>query len=143
MSSESPRYPPIPRPRHDGWTTEKQKIFIRTFAMTRNVSRSAAAAGMSRESAYRLRRRAEGAALAQSWDWILSLSPLPPQAPQVPSRGHGEGHARRIADLHFAGALSGKGHKSHGSHNIATHRQASPPKSRAELQAIVDRSCAG
>ena len=65
--------PPIPRPRHDGWTNDKQKIFIRVLAVTRNVSRAAAAAGMSRESAYRLPRRAEGVALAQTWE----LDPQP------------------------------------------------------------------
>jgi hypothetical protein len=84
--------PPIPTPRHDGWKVEKQKIFIRTLAMTRNVSRAAAAAGMSRESAYRLRRRADGAALARTWDWILSLPPMP--------KGLAEDHARRVANLH-------------------------------------------
>lgn len=102
MSSPATRQTPISCPRHDGWTVDRQKIFIRTLAMTRNVSRAAAAAGMSRESAYRLRRRAEGVALSQTWDWILSLPPVP--------RGHSEGHARRVADLHCAGAFSGKGH---------------------------------
>lgn len=134
--------PPIPTPRHDGWTVERQKIFIRTLAITRNVSRAAAAAGMSRESAYRLRRRAEGIALAQSWDWILSLPPKP--------KGHTEDHARRVADLHCASLSAGKGHDGHGSHKIASHRQ--PParawpeyagKSRAELEAMIDRACDG
>jgi len=135
MSSPAPRQPPIPCPRHDGWTTDKQKIFIRSLAMTRNVSRAAAAAGMSRESAYRLRRRTEGVALAQTWDWILSLPPFP--------GGHSEDHARRVADLHCAGAFPGNGHKNHGSHKTATHRQAAPPKSRADLQTVIDRACDG
>ncbi len=142
MSSSAPRHPPIPTPRHDGWTVERQKIFIRTLAMTRNVSRAAAAAGMSRESAYRLRRRADGFALADSWDWILRLPPKP--------ESHGEDHALRVAELHCAGLPQGKGHKGHGSHKIAPHRQ--PParaypdlggKSRAELQAMIDRAGGG
>ena len=140
MSSQPPRHPPIPTPRHDGWTIDRQKIFIRSLAMTRNVSRAAAAAGMSRESAYRLRRRAEGVALAESWDWILSLPPKP--------EGHGEDHALRVADLHCASLSAGKGHIGHGSHKTAPHRQ--PPlrawpeyagKSRAQLQAMIDRAC--
>jgi len=133
MSSSPPCHLPIPRPRHDGWTVDKQKIFIRTLAATRNVSRAAAAAGMSRESAYRLRRRAEGVALAQTWDWILSLPPRP--------QGHDEGHARLVADLHAAGAFSGEGHKRHGSHKIATHGQPPASRSRAELEAIIARAC--
>ena len=133
MSNRPTRVPPIPRQRHDGWTDDKQKIFIRALATSRNVSRAAAAAGMSRESAYRLRRRAEGVALAQSWDWILSLPPRP--------QSHSEGHARRVADLHVASAFSGKGGEGHGSHRIATHRQAEPPKSRADLEAIIARAC--
>ena len=133
MTSPATRYPPITRPRHDGWTADKQKIFIRVLATSRNVSRAAAAAGMSRESAYRLRRRAEGVALAQTWDWILSLPPRP--------QSHNEGHARRVADLHVAGAFSGKGGESHGSHKIAIHRQAPASGSRLDLEAIIDRAC--
>ena len=133
MSIPPTSQPPIPRPRRDGWTVDKQKTFIRVLACSRNVTRAAAAAGMSRESAYRLRRRAEGVALAQTWDWILSLPPRPQR--------HSEDHARRVADLHCAGAFSGKGHKSHGSHKIATHGQPPATKSRADLQAIIARAC--
>jgi len=135
MSSPATRKLPVAKPRHDGWTVERQKIFIRTLGLTRNVSRAAAAAGMSRESAYRLRRRAEGVALAQTWDSILSLPPFP--------GGHSEDHARRVADLHGVAAFAGKVHQDHGSHKTATHRQPGPAKSRAELQSFIDRACAG
>jgi hypothetical protein len=56
------------RPRYDGWTEEKQRRFIEVLADTGLVSAAAAAVGMSRESAYRLRRSADGAAFARAWD---------------------------------------------------------------------------
>ena len=56
------------RPRHDGWTEEKQRRFIEALADTGLVSHSARAVGMSRESANRLRRSPHGAAFARAWD---------------------------------------------------------------------------
>jgi hypothetical protein len=43
--------------RRDGWTAERQRRFLDTLWRTGSVSAAAASAGMSRESAYRLRRR--------------------------------------------------------------------------------------
>ena len=56
------------RPRYDGWTEEKQRRFIEILADTGLVSVAAKAVGMSRESAYRLRRSPHGAAFARAWD---------------------------------------------------------------------------
>lgn len=56
------------RPRYDGWTEEKQRRFIETLADTGLVSAAAKAVGMTRETAYRLRRSAHGAAFARAWD---------------------------------------------------------------------------
>lgn len=56
------------RPRHDGWTEEKQRRFIEALADTGLVSNAAKTVGMSRESANRLRRSAHGAAFARAWD---------------------------------------------------------------------------
>jgi hypothetical protein len=56
------------RPRYDGWTEEKQRRFIEMLADTGLVSAAAKAVGMSRESAYRLKRSAHGAAFARAWD---------------------------------------------------------------------------
>ena len=56
------------RPRLDGWTEEKQRRFIETLADTGLVGVAAKAVGMSRETAYRLRRSAHGAAFARAWD---------------------------------------------------------------------------
>lgn len=63
------RWVPVRRkPRFDGWTEEKQRRFIETLADTGLVGGAAKAIGMSRESAYRLRRSPHGAAFARAWD---------------------------------------------------------------------------
>ena len=54
--------------RLDGWTEEKQRRFIETLADTGLVSLAAKAVGMSRESAYQLRRSPHGAPFARAWD---------------------------------------------------------------------------
>jgi hypothetical protein len=56
------------RPRHDGWTEEKQRRFIEALADTGLVSHAAKAVGMGRASANRLRRSPHGAAFARAWD---------------------------------------------------------------------------
>lgn len=56
------------RPRLDGWTEEKQRRFIETLADTGLVRLAAREVGMSRESAYRLRRAPHGGAFARAWD---------------------------------------------------------------------------
>ena len=56
------------RPRTDGWTEEKMRRFIETLADTGQVSLAAKAVGMSRESAYKLRRAPHAAAFARAWD---------------------------------------------------------------------------
>ena len=66
MSPSSP-----PKIRRDGWTAERQLRFLDVLARTGSVTRAAAAAGMSRESAYRLRARRDGALFAIAWDRAL------------------------------------------------------------------------
>ena len=60
--------PPTPT-RRDGWSAERQLRFLDTLGRTRSVTTAARAAGMSRESAYRLRARA--ALFALLWDRAL------------------------------------------------------------------------
>ena len=63
------RWVPVRRvPRRDGWTEEKQRRFIETLADTGQVSLACKAVGLSRESAYKLRRSPHGAAFARAWD---------------------------------------------------------------------------
>ena len=57
-----------PKPRFDGWTPARQLAFLETLARTRSVSAAAKSVGMSREGAYRLRRRADAGLFAAAWD---------------------------------------------------------------------------
>jgi hypothetical protein len=57
--------------RHDGWTAERQRIFIAALADSGSVSDAARAAGVSARSAYRLRRRPGAEAFDRAWDQAL------------------------------------------------------------------------
>ena len=72
-TADSPTTPKTPRAgpertRRDGWTADRQLRFLEALVRTRSVTKAARAAGMSRESAYRLRGRKEGALFAAAWD---------------------------------------------------------------------------
>lgn len=83
------------RPRYDGWTEEKQRRFIEVLADTGLVNAAAQAVGMTRETAYRLRRSAHGAAFARAWD---------------AARHHAGGG---LEDIAFARAIEGVEHNVH------------------------------
>ena len=57
--------------RRDGWTPARQLAFLDALVRTLSVTRAAAAAGMSRESAYRLRARDPAGLFAAAWDRAL------------------------------------------------------------------------
>ena len=59
------------RPRHDGWTADRQITFIEALAETACVEEACRRVGMSDSSAYRLRRRPEGAMFREAWDAAL------------------------------------------------------------------------
>ncbi len=59
------------RPRHDGWTAEKQIAFIEALAETACVEAACRRVGMSDSAAYKLRRRPCGAAFREAWDAAL------------------------------------------------------------------------
>ncbi len=68
-----PAFHPVPvGARQDGWTLERQANFIGHLAETRSVLAAARAVSMSRESAYRLRRRPGAVGFAAAWDAALS-----------------------------------------------------------------------
>ncbi len=79
--TDSPKAPPAParpetalvpvKPRHDGWTPEKQRAFIEHLADTGCVKDAAGLVGMTETSAYRLRRRADAAAFDAAWEAAL------------------------------------------------------------------------
>ena len=59
------------RARTDGWTPLRQAQFLVALARSRSVRSAAAAAGMSRVAAYRLRRREGAESFAATWDAVL------------------------------------------------------------------------
>ena len=88
-SADSPR--PI-KIRSHGWTPERQLRFLDALACTRNVSKAAVLAGMSREGAYRLRARSDGL-FALLWDRAMQPGPAV------------SGHTKRLTDGQLARAL--------------------------------------
>lgn len=73
-SSYLPAASPTPTARHDGWTPERQRGFCETLAECGRVEQAALSVGMTREGAYKLRRRAAGRAFAIAWDAALLLA---------------------------------------------------------------------
>lgn len=67
------QFPPTDHPQNPApsWTPEKQREFLEALARCGSVKASAAYVGMSREGAYRLRRRQEGRAFDRAWDAAL------------------------------------------------------------------------
>jgi hypothetical protein len=65
-------FDPVPtRPRHDGWTPERQRAFIEHLADTGCVAEAAARVDMTEQSAYRLRRRRDADAFDAAWEAAL------------------------------------------------------------------------
>src|SRR5688500_13621649 len=83
------------RDRLPGWTARRQMAFLEQLADGGTVTQAARAAGMSRESAYRLRRRREGALFAALWDSALRTHCAPPP----------EGHTGLLTDGRLARLL--------------------------------------
>lgn len=68
-------YTPVPvTQRHDGWTAERQRVFLVTPAQTGRVNVAARAAGVCVRSAYTLRHHPLSAAFAAGWDQALLLA---------------------------------------------------------------------
>lgn len=88
---EPPRFDIAPgRSRRDGWTAERQRLFIEHLSLTGSVGEAAAIVGVSSRSAYRLRNKAGAESFARAWDAALSLS------------------ATRLAAIAFDRALHGR-----------------------------------
>jgi len=77
--------------RRDGWTAERQLTFLAVLSQTRSVTKAAAAVNLSRESAYRLRARAE--LFTALWDRACAIS------------GAGERHNLALTDGSLARLL--------------------------------------
>lgn len=69
-----PDFPPVPvKPRHDGWTPERQRAFIGALADTGSVKRAAMHVNMSPEGAYYLRRRPGAEGFRRAWEAALDF----------------------------------------------------------------------
>lgn len=65
-------FTPIPlRPRHDGWSPDKQVAFIEALAECGCVDEACKRVGMGRASAYALRARPDAIAFRLAWDAAL------------------------------------------------------------------------
>lgn len=74
MSEPKPliSFTPVPvRPRHDGWTVERQIAFVEKLADTNSIAAACRHVGMSRESVRRLRRHPLGQAFRDAVDAAL------------------------------------------------------------------------
>jgi len=68
-------FTPVPvRPRHDGWTAERQMAFIEVLAETGIVEEACRRVGMSRTSADNLRHRPEGVHFRRAWEAAIDYS---------------------------------------------------------------------
>jgi hypothetical protein len=85
--------------RGDGWTPERQLRFLDALGRSRSVTKAAAATGMSREGAYRLRARSGDSLFALLWDRAL----LPDLAanPEVHIEDLSDGRLARLLGNHF------------------------------------------
>jgi len=77
------------RRRHDGWTADKQVGFIEALAESACVDEACKRVGMSRQSAYALRRRVDAQSFRAAWDCALDYA------------------VRRLSDAAFSRALNG------------------------------------
>ena len=75
ISDYEPKFTPVAldRVRHDGWTPERQRLFLVALAALGTVDAAAQAVGMSRISAYNLKKRADAGSFADEWDRALGF----------------------------------------------------------------------
>lgn len=62
------------RPRHDGWTADRQRGFLTALAETGSVTEAAASVGFSARSAYRLRVHPDAGDFNAAWNEALGLA---------------------------------------------------------------------
>ena len=73
LLADAPDFTPVPlaRSRHDGWTPERQRMFIAALTATGAVDSAARSVGMTRMAAYNLRKREEAESFGQAWDLAI------------------------------------------------------------------------
>jgi hypothetical protein len=147
---------PVPvRVRHDGWTAERQRIFLTVLSETGSISEACQHAGVSSRSAYRLRARGDAVAFARAWDDALRLATARLTAVaferatvgkvrEIWKDGELRGHTREPSDRILIFLLqhllpAGKaGERWGGFEEMATASRAAFP---ATLAALADHPC--
>ena len=73
LLADAPNFTPVPmaRSRHDGWTPERQRMFIAALTATGTVDSAARSVGMTRMAAYNLRKREGTESFGQAWDLAI------------------------------------------------------------------------
>lgn len=72
---QSIAFAPVPvRPRRDGWTADKQRLFIAKLAETGLVTVAARAVGMTDRSAHKLALREDAESFCHAWDMAMLLA---------------------------------------------------------------------
>lgn len=95
-----PAFYPVPlRGRRDGWTVQRQADFLGYLAETGSVMGACEAIGMSRNSAYRLRRRRDAESFAAAWDAALGKPHLPVDLSSAKSTGLAAAYRNRMGLL--------------------------------------------
>ena len=65
-------FDPVPvKPRHDGWTPQRQRGFIARLALSGCVCAAARAVGKTKKAVYQLRDRPDAASFAKAYDLAL------------------------------------------------------------------------
>ncbi len=64
---------PFAAKRYGGWTADRQRQFIHQLSRIGVVSAAANAVGMTRDSAYKLRKRKGAESFAAAWDMALNM----------------------------------------------------------------------
>jgi len=72
------QFPPLPTPaqqiRVDGWSPERQRLFLETLAATGIIRAACEAAAITTRAAYALRIRRDGAAFRLGWDAAILIA---------------------------------------------------------------------
>lgn len=70
----APEFTPAPmlRNRHDGWTAQRQQMFIMALAVVGQVEAAAKMTGISRKSAYQLKTRPGAESFSRAWDVAIA-----------------------------------------------------------------------
>ena len=73
LLADAPEFTPVPmaRARHDGWTPQRQRMFIAALSATGTVNSAARSVGMTRMAAYNLRKREGAESFGQAWDLAI------------------------------------------------------------------------